>query len=106
MPRTARLSSAVAALLLVGGVATSPAAAATKRSAFPTIKQASPKRLGIGDTLTITGTNFRKGRNKTTVVFKRDGGRAIFVKVPSATTTKLSFVVPAKLLPFLAQKRG
>jgi hypothetical protein len=106
MPRTARLSSAVAALLLVGGVATSPAAAATKRSAFPTIKQASPKRLGIGDTLTITGTNFRKGRNKTTVVFKRDGGRAIFVKVPSATTTKLSFVVPAKLLPFLAQKQG
>lgn len=106
MPRTARLLSASAALLLVGGVATGPAAAATKRSPFPTIKQASPKRLGIGNTLTISGTGFRKGRNRTTVVFKRDGGRAVFVKVPSSSTTKLSFVVPAKLLPFLAQKKG
>jgi len=106
MPRTARLPSALVAALLVGGVVSSPAAAATKRPGFPTIKQASPKRLGIGNTLTITGTNFRKGRNKTTVVFKRDGGRAIFIKVRNASTTKLSFVIPAKLLPFLAQKKG
>ncbi len=106
MPRTARLLSAVLALLLVGATASTDAGAATKRSAFPTIKQASPTRLGIGDTLTITGTRFRKGKNKTTVVFKRDGGRAIFVKAPNATSTKLSLVVPAKLLPFLAQKGG
>jgi hypothetical protein len=106
MPRTARLPSAVLCLLLAGGVLSGEAAAATKRSVFPTIKEASPGRLGIGDTLTITGTRFRKGKNKTTVVFKRTGGRAVFVKVPSATTTKLSFVVPAKLLPFLAQKKG
>jgi hypothetical protein len=43
MPRTARLSSAVLALLLVGGVVTSDAGAATKRSVFPTIKQAAPR---------------------------------------------------------------
>jgi len=105
MPRTARLSSALVALLVAGGAITSTAAAA-KRPAFPTIKQASPKRLGIGDTLTITGTNFRKGKNKNTVVFKRDGGRAVFVKVSGASAKKISFVVPAKLLPFLAQKGG
>jgi IPT/TIG domain-containing protein len=71
---------------------------------YPSIKKVSPAKLGIGDKLTITGKNFRKGKNKNTVVFKRDGGRAIFVKAPSATSTRLSVIVPAKLLPFLVKK--
>ena len=56
--------------------------------------------------MTITGNNFRKGKNKNTVVFKRDGGRALFVKAPVATTTKIGVTVPAKLLPFLLKKEG
>ena len=66
----------------------------------------SPIKLGIGDVMTITGKNFRKGKNKNTVVFKRDGGRAVFVKAPDATTTKIGVTVPAKLLPFLLKKKG
>jgi hypothetical protein len=40
------------------------------------------------------------------VVFKRDGGRAVFVKAPDATTTKIGVTVPAKLLPFLLKSKG
>ena len=65
-----------------------------------------PAKLGIGDVMTVTGKNFRKGKNKNTVVFKRDGGRAVFVKAPDATTTKIGVTVPAKLLPFLLKKKG
>ena len=80
--------------------------AASKGSAYPVITSVSPKKLGIGDVMTITGKNFRKGKNKNTVVFKRDGGRAVFVKAPDATTTKIGVTVPAKLLPFLLKKQG
>ena len=80
--------------------------AASKGSAYPVITSVSPKKLGVGDVMTITGKNFRKGKNKNTVVFKRDGGRAVFVKAPDATTTKIGVTVPAKLLPFLLKKKG
>ena len=80
--------------------------AASKGSAYPVITSVSPHKLGIGDVMTITGKNFRKGKNKNTVVFKRDGGRAVFVKAPDATTTKIGVTVPAKLLPFLLKKQG
>ena len=63
-------------------------------------------KLGIGDVMTVTGKNFRKGKNKNTVVFKRDGGRAVFVKAPDASTTKIGVTIPAKLLPFLLKKKG
>jgi hypothetical protein len=73
---------------------------------YPSVKKVSPAKLGIGDTMTVSGKHFRKGKNKNTVVFKRDGGRAIFVKAPNATSTRLSVTVPAKLLPFLVKKKG
>ena len=34
----------------------------------------------VGDTITIRGRNFIRGKNKNTVVFKRDGARAVFAK--------------------------
>jgi hypothetical protein len=79
-------------------------AAAAKGSAYPLITSVSPKKLGVGDVMTVTGKNFRKGKSQNTVVFKRDGGRAVFVKAPDATTTKIGVTVPAKLLPFLKRK--
>ena len=36
--------------------------------------------VAVGETLTIRGKNFIAGRNKNTVVFKRDGARAVFAK--------------------------
>lgn len=79
-------------------------ASAATGGTYPLVKKVSPLKLGVGDVMTITGKNFRKGKNKNTVVFKRDGGRAIFVKAPDATTTKIGVTVPAKLLPFLLRK--
>lgn len=93
---------AVACLLLIALTASAPARTAT----FPSIKSVTPKTLGIGDTMTISGRGFRKGSNRNTVVFKRDGARAVFVKAPRASTTRISVVVPAKLLPFMVQRRG
>ena len=34
----------------------------------------------VGDTISIRGRNFIRGKNKNTVVFKRDGARAVFVE--------------------------
>jgi IPT/TIG domain-containing protein len=100
VPRLVLLACALLALLPAG------ANAASKGGSYPLITSVSPAKLGIGDVMTITGKNFRKGKNKNTVVFKRDGGRAVFVKAPDATTTKIGVTVPAKLLPFLLKKKG
>jgi hypothetical protein len=83
-----------------------PAAAADAARSYPKVKSVSPKRLGIGDTMTVTGSGFRKGTKRNTVVFKRDGRRAVFVKAGKATTRKITLVIPAKLLSSLAQKKG
>lgn len=108
MPKSTRplraLLCAVAAVLLLPAAS---APAATTTSKYPVITKVSPKKLGIGDTMTISGKGFRKGKSKNTVVFKRDGGRAVFFKATAtATKTKIRIVVPAKLLPFLLQKDG
>ena len=100
VPRLLLLACALLALLPAG------ANAASKASPYPVVTTVSPIKLGIGDVMTITGKNFRKGKNKNTVVFKRDGGRAVFVKAPDASTSKIGVTVPAKLLPFLLKKQG
>ena len=100
VPRLLLLACALLALLPAG------ANAASKASPYPVVTKVSPMKLGIGDVMTVTGKNFRKGKNKNTVVFKRDGGRAVFVKAPDASTTKIGVTVPAKLLPFLLKKKG
>jgi len=100
VPRLLLLVCALLALLPAS------ANAASKGSVYPVVTSVSPQKLGVGDVMTITGKNFRNGKNKNTVVFKRDGGRAVFVKAPDATTTKIGVTVPAKLLPFLAKKNN
>jgi hypothetical protein len=96
------LSLAVAAF--VAPVAA--ADAATTRTTYPTIGKIDPLNLGIGETMTISGRGFLPGKDRNTVVFKRDGKRAIFAKAVSATTTKLKVVVPEKLRPFLNTRAG
>lgn len=94
------LPAALAALL-----APVAAADAATRPTYPSITKIDPLNVAIGDTMTITGRNFLKGKNRNTVVFKRTEQRAIFAKAVSATTTKLKVVVPEKLRPFL-NKQG
>ena len=58
-------------------------------------------QVGVGDLLTIKGKGFRSGKNKNTVVFKRFGQRAIFVKAESATSTVITLHVPLKLQAYM-----
>jgi hypothetical protein len=83
-------------------LATGVASAATP----PKVVAVSPLHLGVGETLTIRGKNFIPGKNRNWVVFQRARARAVFAPVDSATSTKLTFVVPAKLLPFLSRSGG
>ena len=48
----------------------------------------------IGQKLEIRGRYFLRGRNKNTVVFKRTGGKAVFVKADVGTTKLLRLTVP------------
>jgi hypothetical protein len=76
-------------------------------STLPSITKVAPLKVGIGDRLTVTGKRFRAGKSKNTVVLKRDGKKAIFVRVTTkATTSKVTITVPAKLLPYLQLKSG
>ena len=72
----------------------------------PVITKVSPMKVEIGQTLTIKGRGFRAGAFKNIVAFKRSRKPAVFVKVPTATTTQLTFPVPEKLLPFLQDASG
>ncbi|HEY7623125.1 MAG TPA: IPT/TIG domain-containing protein [Solirubrobacteraceae bacterium] len=102
VPRLLLLACALLVVLPAGA----NAASSKKGVGYPVIKKVSPLKLNIGGTLTITGKNFRKGKGKNTVVFKRSGKPAVFAKSASSTTTKITVVVPAKLTSFLSKKNG
>lgn len=72
----------------------------------PKISSVSPLKLGVGDLLTIRGKNFVPGKNRNYVIFQRPRARAVFVKADNATKTKITLVVPSKLVPFLSRKGG
>ena len=99
------------ALGLIGLIAL-PAAgalgAAKKRkpTPIPSIASVVPLKLGVGDVLTIRGRNFVPGKDRNTVVFKRDGGRAVFVRAGRATRTTIKVRVPAKLERYFSRKTG
>lgn len=100
LPRT--LLALVAGLGLTGQAAAASAAPTT----YPSITKVAPLTLGVGDAMTVTGKSFRRGTGRNTVVFKRKGGRAVFVRAGKSTPTKLSVKIPAKLLGSLSQKSG
>ncbi|MEA2251273.1 MAG: hypothetical protein QOG70_1515 [Solirubrobacteraceae bacterium] len=98
-----RLPAPRVILFAAAGLALLPASAsASGHAVYPVVKSISPVRLAIGQTLTIKGSGFRAGKDRNTVVFKRDGKPAIFVKADTATKTRLQIVVPDKLAAFLA----
>jgi IPT/TIG domain len=97
LPRRAAFTAALGALAvsaLAGAVA--PDADAKKKKA-PVITSISPQHVAIGETLTIRGKNFVRGRGKNSVIFKRKGARAVFVKAGIGTSKLLKVTVPEKL---------
>jgi hypothetical protein len=98
-----RAAAFVAALCALMAPATEGASVHAKASAskkkvkLPVVTRVSPMSVQIGQTLEIKGKYFIRGRYRNTVVFKRSGGRAVFVKAKVGTTKLLRVTVPKKL---------
>ena len=101
MLRRVALTAALAALLAPAGVAE-----AKKTPKKPVVTSIKPMQANIGDTITVYGRNFLKGKAQNTVVFKREGARAIFVKSDVATLRQIRVVLPARMAEYLAVKDG
>jgi hypothetical protein len=109
LSRRAAFTAALGALAvsaLAGAVAPDADAAKKKRKAPPAVTSISPKHVAIGETLTIRGKNFRKGRARNSVIFKRAGARAVFVKAGIGTAKLLKVEVPARLASQLLVSDG
>jgi hypothetical protein len=97
VPRLLLLACALLSVLLLPA---SAMAKSTKRT-YPVIKKVTPLKIAVGDKLTIKGTGFKAGKGVNSVVFKRDGKPAVFVKSGLSTKKKLYVTVPDKLTAFL-----
>ena len=99
--RRAAFVAALGALMVpaTAGAAVSADASAKKKKKAkpPVVTRISPLNVEIGQKLEIRGRYFLRGRNKNTVVFKRSGGKAVFVKADVGTTKLLRLTVPKKL---------
>ena len=96
------LGLAAASTLLLPSTATA-AKKSTKKvdKKAPVVKKVSPKRAKVGQTLTITGKNFVKGRGKNQVFFYNPKGGGTWTKAETSSTKRLKVVVPAKLANLL-----
>jgi hypothetical protein len=103
--KTAR-TLALALLAFAVALPAAANAATARTSSVPTVSNVAPLNIAIGDQLTITGRNFRAGKSKNTVVFKRDGQRAVFVTADQATATQIKLTIPAKLSQYLSRRTG
>jgi len=106
LARRAALTAAFGALLVPAAAGTATADAAKKKKKSPVVTSVRPMDAFIGETVEIRGRHFLRGRNRNSVVFKRDGGRAIFVKADVGTTKLLRVKLPAKLAPALIVRDG
>jgi IPT/TIG domain len=100
------MTALVALIASAAAGAVAPSAHAKKRKKAPVITSVQPKDVAVGETLTIRGRNFIRGRGRNTVVFKRDGARAVFVKADLSTTRMMRLKVPASLQKFFALRDG
>ncbi|HXE44671.1 MAG TPA: hypothetical protein VN635_05690 [Conexibacter sp.] len=71
---------------------------------LPTITGVKPLRVAIGGTLTIVGRNFVAGKHRDTVVFFRHGVPAVFLRASTATKTRMTVKLTAKLGQYLAAR--
>jgi hypothetical protein len=99
-PRTRlQLRRAVITAALGALVVPACAGAAVKK---PVITKVTPKSVNVGEKLTIHGKHFRVGKRKNTVLFKRDHGKALFVKAGLSTRKRMTLAIPKTLEKFMA----
>ncbi len=104
--RRAAFMAALGALLAPATAGATTAHASKKAKKYPVITSVRPMETNIGKTLVIRGHNFKAGRNKNTVLFKRDGGRAVFVKAAIGTRKLLRVTLPTRLESSLREVNG
>src|SRR5215218_6046486 len=105
--RAVWMTALVALIASALAAAVAPSAHAKKRKKkAPVITSVQPKDVAVGETLTIRGRNFIRGRSRNTVVFKRDGARAVFVKADVGTRKMLRLQVPDSLQEFFQLNAG
>ena len=105
--RRAAFVAALGALMVpatAGAAVHAEASAKKKKAKAPGRDRVAPMNVEIGQKLEIRGRYFLRGRNKNTVVFKRTGGKAVFVKADVGTTKLLRLTVPTKLKKQLATR--
>jgi hypothetical protein len=102
MLRRAALTAALTALLVpaVAGTATAEAAKA------PVVKRVTPKRVFVGETLTVRGRHFRPGIAKNTVAFRRKGAKVVLVRSDKSTRKMLKVELPKRLEKVLPTANG
>src|SRR3954447_12029101 len=95
--------SSVLALVALAAVTASASAAAS-----PVITSFSPAQVRVGQTLVISGKNFKKGVSKNRIFFSRaTDGKTVRVRPSKAASTRrMEVVVPAAVAKFLAVKNG
>jgi len=103
MRHTRLLAGLVLCLLAVPAAS---AAAAGRTRARPSVSSVGPALVHVGGTLTIRGRNLVAGKRRTTVAFRRAGGRAVSVTAATATATRITVVVPAALARSLVVVAG
>jgi IPT/TIG domain len=81
-------------------------AASKKKPVYPTISSISPRKLMVGEKLTIKGAHLSAGKVKSSVAFYRPGKPVVFVKADSVTSTKVVVTVSTKVGALLAQRDG
>ena len=94
------------AALLAPAAAEAAPKASTAATKAPVITKVTPKSSSIGKTIRVHGRYFRTGKGRNSVVFKRDGAKAVFVKADLATTKVLTVKLPATLEKFLLVRGG
>src|SRR4051794_24809680 len=92
--------------VLASALIFSPAAGDASLPKPPVVTSISPKKLAIGQTLTIRGRHFLSGKFRNTIAFQRPRAQAVFLKADKATATTIKVKLTSKLLPFLTQVGG
>jgi hypothetical protein len=103
MMRRAGLAAALTALLVPAVAGTATADAKTRA---PVVKRITPKRVFVGETLTIHGRYFRPGVLKNTVAFKRRGAKVVLVRADKGTRKLLRVTLPKRLEKVLVVQNG
>ena len=81
-------------------------AAAAKKVPAPVITHVSPMSAKVGQTLLITGKNFRRGKRRNSVGFKADGRAVVFAKSDVSTTRRIYVKLPKGLQSVMTTKAG